>query len=146
MPSIPDEASSPGYHHHHLSDLTIITTTKTVPSSAATMTPSSTDISRAASSHSGHEQEDKKSTKTASDTIDGEKAAAVAAGQEVHDVEAAEVRPLSGPRALLLRAQAGLLAGVEVRGMSPVPPEERTVTRYSNVFSIWFCISVSLLP
>lgn len=88
----------------------------------------STDVESAASS---------RNDKTA---VDIEKAAAAG------DVEAAEVRPLSGPRALLLRAQAGLFAGLEVRGVSPVPPEERTVTRYFNVFSIWFCISVSLLP
>lgn len=61
------------------------------------------------------------------------------------DIEAAESRPLSGPRALLYKAQALLGPGLEVRGVSPVPLEERVAAR-SNVFSIWFCISVSLLP
>lgn len=62
------------------------------------------------------------------------------------DIEAAESRPLSGPRALLYKAQALLGSSLELRGVSPVPLEERTVTRYWSVFSIWFCISVSLLP
>ncbi|KAI1181238.1 NCS1 nucleoside transporter [Nemania sp. FL0916] len=35
---------------------------------------------------------------------------------------------------------------VELRGVSPVPLEERTSTRYSSYFSIWFCMNVNLLP
>jgi hypothetical protein len=36
--------------------------------------------------------------------------------------------------------------GVEVRGITPVPVEERTDTRFINIFSLWFTMSVSLLP
>jgi hypothetical protein len=35
---------------------------------------------------------------------------------------------------------------VEARGVMPVPLEERTSTRYSSYFSIWFCMNVNLLP
>ncbi|KAI1199118.1 NCS1 nucleoside transporter [Nemania serpens] len=35
---------------------------------------------------------------------------------------------------------------VELRGVSPVPLEERTSTQYSTYFSIWFCMNVNLLP
>ncbi len=36
--------------------------------------------------------------------------------------------------------------GVEVRGIVPVPLEERVDTRFVNIFSLWFTMSVSLLP
>ncbi|KAF2118701.1 purine-cytosine permease FCY21 [Lophiotrema nucula] len=35
---------------------------------------------------------------------------------------------------------------VEIRGCTPVPYEERTVTQYFNIFSLWFCMSTNLLP
>jgi hypothetical protein len=35
---------------------------------------------------------------------------------------------------------------VELRGSAPVPYEERTVTRYLDIFSIWFCMSCNPLP
>lgn len=35
---------------------------------------------------------------------------------------------------------------VELRGSMPVPYEERTVTNYVNIFSLWFCMSCNLLP
>ncbi|KAI0400925.1 permease for cytosine/purines, uracil, thiamine, allantoin-domain-containing protein [Xylaria palmicola] len=34
---------------------------------------------------------------------------------------------------------------VELRGVLPVPLEERTSTQYSTFFSIWFCMNVNLL-
>ncbi|KAI0551443.1 permease for cytosine/purines, uracil, thiamine, allantoin-domain-containing protein [Xylaria curta] len=34
---------------------------------------------------------------------------------------------------------------VELRGVLPVPLEERTSTRYSTYFSIWFCMNVNVL-
>lgn len=37
-------------------------------------------------------------------------------------------------------------SSVEARGVMPVPIEERTSTRYSSYFSIWFCMNVNLLP
>lgn len=36
--------------------------------------------------------------------------------------------------------------GVEVRGIAPVPVEERTDTRLVNIFTVWFTMSVSVLP
>jgi hypothetical protein len=36
--------------------------------------------------------------------------------------------------------------GVELRGAIPVPYEERTVTQYINIFSLWFCMSCNPLP
>ncbi|RYO98455.1 hypothetical protein DL763_002191 [Monosporascus cannonballus] len=35
---------------------------------------------------------------------------------------------------------------VEIRGVLPVPLEERTSTRYSSHFSIWACMNINLLP
>ncbi|KAF2016684.1 hypothetical protein BU24DRAFT_492727 [Aaosphaeria arxii CBS 175.79] len=35
---------------------------------------------------------------------------------------------------------------VEMRGCMPVPIEERTVTQYINIFSLWFCMSCNPLP
>ena len=37
-------------------------------------------------------------------------------------------------------------AGVELRGCQPVPYEKRTVTQYSNIFTLWFSMSCNLLP
>ncbi|KAI0863489.1 permease for cytosine/purines, uracil, thiamine, allantoin-domain-containing protein [Xylaria cubensis] len=34
---------------------------------------------------------------------------------------------------------------VELRGVLPVPLEERTLTQYSTYFSIWFCMNVNVL-
>ena len=36
--------------------------------------------------------------------------------------------------------------GVEVRGVTPVPLEERVDTRFINVFFVWFTMSTNLLP
>lgn len=36
--------------------------------------------------------------------------------------------------------------GVEVRGIDPVPPEERTKTEYSSIFFMWISILCNLLP
>lgn len=36
--------------------------------------------------------------------------------------------------------------GVEVRGVAPVPFEERTDRRFINVFFVWFTMSTNLLP
>lgn len=35
---------------------------------------------------------------------------------------------------------------VEIRGVLPVPLEERTSTQYSSYFSIWACMNINLLP
>lgn len=36
--------------------------------------------------------------------------------------------------------------GVETRGITPVPDEERVDTRFINVFFVWFTMSTNLLP
>ncbi|KAI9373903.1 permease for cytosine/purines, uracil, thiamine, allantoin-domain-containing protein [Aspergillus egyptiacus] len=36
--------------------------------------------------------------------------------------------------------------GIELRGVSPVPLEERTDRRFINVFFVWFTLSTNLLP
>jgi hypothetical protein len=36
--------------------------------------------------------------------------------------------------------------GVEVRGVKPVPLEERVDKRFINVFFVWFTMSTNLLP
>ncbi|KAL4863010.1 hypothetical protein BDV12DRAFT_178012 [Aspergillus spectabilis] len=36
--------------------------------------------------------------------------------------------------------------GVELRGVTPVPIEERTDSRFINVFFVWFTLSTNLLP
>lgn len=35
---------------------------------------------------------------------------------------------------------------VELRGIQPIPVEERTSTQFSNVFTIWWCMNANLLP
>ena len=36
--------------------------------------------------------------------------------------------------------------GVELRGVTPVPDEERVDKRFINVFFVWFTMSTNLLP
>jgi hypothetical protein len=36
--------------------------------------------------------------------------------------------------------------GIELRGVTPVPLEERKDTRFINVFFVWFTLSTTLLP
>lgn len=36
--------------------------------------------------------------------------------------------------------------GIELRGVTPVPLEERTDTSFINVFFVWFTMSTNLLP
>jgi hypothetical protein len=36
--------------------------------------------------------------------------------------------------------------GIELRGVSPIPLEERTDSRFINVFFVWFTLSTNLLP
>jgi hypothetical protein len=91
----------------------------------------STDIESASSSQGGKK------------VVDIEKNAATKVNPD-DGFEASDSKPLPGLRGFLYKAALG--TGLEVRGVTPVPLSERTVTQYFNVFSIWFCISVSLLP
>ncbi|KAI0487582.1 permease for cytosine/purines, uracil, thiamine, allantoin-domain-containing protein [Xylaria cf. heliscus] len=51
--------------------------------------------------------------------------------------------PSSGLKATIVRYLSS--GSVELRGVLPVPLEERTSTRYSTYFSIWFCMNVNVL-
>ena len=35
---------------------------------------------------------------------------------------------------------------VEEEGIRPVPLEERTSTRFYNIFTVWFCMNCNILP
>lgn len=59
------------------------------------------------------------------------------------DVSFAESQTYSTPKKWLTKISA---LGVEVRGITPVPVEERTDRRFINVFFVWFTMSMNLLP
>ncbi|KAI1780307.1 permease for cytosine/purines, uracil, thiamine, allantoin-domain-containing protein [Hypoxylon cercidicola] len=59
------------------------------------------------------------------------------------DVDVAESQTYSTPKKWLTKISA---LGVEVRGIMPVPVEERTDKRFINVFFVWFTMSTNLLP
>ncbi|KAJ5917992.1 hypothetical protein N7454_010367 [Penicillium verhagenii] len=59
------------------------------------------------------------------------------------DVATAELQSYHSPRAWLSKFASW---GVELRGIAPVPMEERTDKRYINVFFVWFTMSTNLLP
>ncbi|ORX94820.1 permease for cytosine/purines, uracil, thiamine, allantoin-domain-containing protein [Clohesyomyces aquaticus] len=60
------------------------------------------------------------------------------------DVNVGEQAKLGGLNGFL--AKLASRGGVELRGANPVPYEERTVTQYLNIFSLWFCMSCNPLP
>lgn len=35
---------------------------------------------------------------------------------------------------------------IELRGVQPIPMEERTETRFINIFTLWWCMNANLLP
>ncbi|KAI0481301.1 permease for cytosine/purines, uracil, thiamine, allantoin-domain-containing protein [Xylariaceae sp. FL0804] len=59
------------------------------------------------------------------------------------DMDVAESRKYSSVKSWLGKMASW---GVEVRGMTPIPWEERTDTRFINVFFVWFTMSTNLLP
>ena len=59
------------------------------------------------------------------------------------DISAVESQTLSRRKAWLGKAARW---GVETRGITPVPLEERTDHRFVNVFFVWFTMSTNLLP
>lgn len=59
------------------------------------------------------------------------------------DVSEAESQSLSRKDVWLNRFKRW---GVETRGTTPVPLEERVDTRFINVFFVWFTMSTNLLP
>lgn len=60
----------------------------------------------------------------------------------VKDGEVYEVHPERHPKWY----QRLLDAGVEENGIKPVPVEQRTVTQYSNLFTVFFASLLNLLP
>jgi hypothetical protein len=68
-------------------------------------------------------------------------------GQEraINDVKNGERTKLGSLNGFLeaLRSRGGQ---VELRGATPVPYEERTVTNYLDIFTLWFCMSCNPLP
>lgn len=42
--------------------------------------------------------------------------------------------------------KAATFGRVELRGVQPIPLEERTETRYINIFTLWWCMNTNLLP
>jgi hypothetical protein len=60
----------------------------------------------------------------------------------VKDGEVYEQHPETNPKWY----QRLLDAGVEENGIKPVPVEERTITKYNNLFTIFFTCLLCLLP
>ncbi|KAF4483386.1 purine-cytosine permease [Fusarium agapanthi] len=67
----------------------------------------------------------------------------IAAADPPVDVSEAESQVLSRSTTWLDRLRRW---GLETRGMQPVPIEERTDTRYINIFFMWFTMNVNILP
>ncbi|KAJ5314728.1 uncharacterized protein N7443_001612 [Penicillium atrosanguineum] len=59
------------------------------------------------------------------------------------DVATAELQHDRSPRAWLFKIAS---LGVEMRGIAPVPLQERSDKRYINVFFVWLTMSTNLLP
>lgn len=67
-----------------------------------------------------------------------------AAGHNNEEVSKPKSRIANTLRRAFSRALSA--SPVEIRGVLPVPLEERTSTRYSSYFSIWACMNINLLP
>ena len=59
------------------------------------------------------------------------------------DVWIAELASIPGAAGLLRNIAS---YGIELRGSSPVPINERINTRTINLFTLWFTMSLNLLP
>lgn len=59
------------------------------------------------------------------------------------DVDVAEVDSMPGIAGFIRKIAS---FGIEVRGSSPVPLSERTNQRTVNLFTLWFTMSLNLLP
>jgi len=60
-----------------------------------------------------------------------------------HDAPASETHHW-GSNDLLTKLTA--LSNIEIRGIQPVPVEERTNRRAYNIFTLWFTLSTNPLP
>jgi hypothetical protein len=79
---------------------------------------------------------------TATKMDKSEKSCSLAADPPV-DVAEAESQALDRSTIWLDRLRRW---GLETRGMQPVPIEERTDTRFINIFFMWFTMNVNILP
>lgn len=61
----------------------------------------------------------------------------------VKDVEITKMDSVPGLAGFLRKITS---MGVELRGSSPIPEKERTNTRTINLFTMWFTMSINLLP
>lgn len=84
-------------------------------------------------------------THTPSDMMDLElkKAPADVSTATQADIDAVESQSFGKYKSWISKAAAW---GVEIRGTSPVPLEERIDPRFINVFFVWFTMSTNLLP
>ncbi|KAJ0305389.1 hypothetical protein Brms1b_010845 [Colletotrichum noveboracense] len=65
----------------------------------------------------------------------------VETASSIHEAQSEEAR---GWRAWAQKLVS--LGHVEVRGIAPIPVEERTVTRTVNIFTLWWCMNANVLP
>ncbi|KAL1878060.1 hypothetical protein VTK73DRAFT_8195 [Phialemonium thermophilum] len=65
-------------------------------------------------------------------------------GSETASTQAAPDKPETGLRGRLV--WAAKVGRIEIRGIAPVPFEERTVKRTLNVFTLWWCMNFNILP
>ncbi|KAJ0346676.1 hypothetical protein COL154_008455 [Colletotrichum chrysophilum] len=65
----------------------------------------------------------------------------VETASSIHEAQSEEAR---GWRAWAQKLMS--LGHVEVRGIAPIPVEERTVTRTVNIFTLWWCMNANVLP
>lgn len=71
-----------------------------------------------------------------------EKTTASSAGTAV-DIDVAESQTVRVQKTWLSSLSSW---GIETRGITPVPLEERTDSKFINVFFVWFTMSTNLLP
>lgn len=61
----------------------------------------------------------------------------------VHDVQNADIEALPGVEGFIRKLAT---FGIELQGSSPVSVADRTDTRTVNLFTLWFSMSLNLLP
>ncbi|KAH7139742.1 permease for cytosine/purines, uracil, thiamine, allantoin-domain-containing protein [Dactylonectria estremocensis] len=76
--------------------------------------------------------------------VAGDSKGEVASSLDNHDTSQGQVDAVSGWRRAFNKAAT--FGRVELRGIQPIPVEERTDTQFVNVFTIWWCMNANLLP
>lgn len=69
---------------------------------------------------------------------------AEAASSLDQDTSQGQVDAMIGWKRMFFKAAS--FGRVELRGIQPIPVEERTDTQFANVFTIWWCMNANLLP